>query len=113
MARFAARLLALLSVASPALAGCHSVNAPGVPWYRGIPASFLSRNSLEAEVWRQQRTGVVEGWPTPPQPVVREPLPMAGEDASTSSLPSSLRPGAAAADSSRTPTEAKTRPAGE
>ena len=61
-----------------ALVGCHGPDLNYVPWYRGIPGNFLAKNSLEGEVWRQQRTGVVEGWPTPPVPVVRDPIPLAG-----------------------------------
>ena len=68
----------LLMIGSFALVGCHGPDLNYVPWYRGIPASFLSKNSLEAEVWRQQRTGVVEGWPLPPAPVVQEPIPLVG-----------------------------------
>ncbi len=117
MARFAARTLALLSVVPLALTGCHGVPSSGVPWYRGIPANFLSRNSLEAEIWRQQRTGVVEGWPTPPQPAVREPIPSAGETTSPNVEGAATESGAGSANGSapgsadppRTPTEA-TRP---
>ncbi|MFO0903493.1 MAG: hypothetical protein U0939_10860 [Pirellulales bacterium] len=58
--------------------GCQGPDLNYVPWYRGIPGNFLAKNSLEGEVWRQQRTGVVEGWPTPPVPVVRDPIPLAG-----------------------------------
>ncbi len=107
MDRRAARTLACLMLAPLVLAGCHSVNSSGVPWYRGIPASFLSRNSLEAEIWRQQRTGVVEGWPTPPRPVVREPIPLAGETLS----PTDNETNPPNPDSPRSPTEAKRPPA--
>lgn len=100
MARCTLCLLALLIIAPLVVTGCHSVHSTGMPWYRGIPASFLSRNSLEAEVWRQQRTGIVEGWPTPPRPVVREPIPQAGETS-----------GADDGNPSRTPTEAIPAPA--
>lgn len=71
----------LLMVGSFAVVGCHGPDLAYVPWYRGIPANFLAKNSLEAEVWRQQRTGVVEGWPLPPITVVRDPIPLAGTDA--------------------------------
>lgn len=100
MVRCARCRLALWIIAPIVLAGCHSVHSPGMPWYRGIPASILSRNSLEAEIWRQQRTGIVEGWPTPPRPVVREPIPLAGETS-----------GADVDNTSRTPTEAIPAPA--
>ncbi|MFM8253446.1 MAG: hypothetical protein ACKOBW_17805 [Planctomycetota bacterium] len=50
--------------------GCYSPESSRVPAWRGIPASLLSKNSREAEVYRQQRTGYIEGWPVPDKPVV-------------------------------------------
>lgn len=68
----------LLVAGIGAVVGCQGPGMTYVPWYRGIPANFLAKNSLEAEVWRQQRTGIVEGWPVPPNPVVPDPIPLAG-----------------------------------
>jgi len=65
------------------LVGCRGPDLNYVPWYRGIPGNFLAKNSLEGEVWRQQRTGIVEGWPTPPVPVVQDPIPLAGTPAAS------------------------------
>ncbi|MFO0816499.1 MAG: hypothetical protein U1A77_01075 [Pirellulales bacterium] len=99
MARWSVRCFLLVAVVGAAV-GCHGPGMTYVPWYRGIPANFLAKNSLEAEVWRQQRTGVVEGWPVPPNPVVPDPIPIAGsmrenepnEDTSDAEeLPSSRR----------------------
>ncbi len=66
--------LALVVGGIATLIGCQNPNLGYVPWYRGIPANLMAKNSLEAEVWRQQRTGIVEGWPIPPAPVVRDPI---------------------------------------
>lgn len=60
------------------LSGCHKWGSRTVPCYRAWPAKLLSANSLEAEIHRQEHTGYSEGWPIPPRPVVKEPIPRAG-----------------------------------
>ncbi|MFM7845682.1 MAG: hypothetical protein ACKPEY_15835 [Planctomycetota bacterium] len=63
-------LILLASLGLFTATGCYSPESSRVPAWRGIPASLLSKNSREAEVYRQQRTGYIEGWPVPDQPVV-------------------------------------------
>lgn len=65
-----ARYALFVVVGLGTVTGCYTPDSNRVPWWRGVPASLLSHNSLEAEVWRQQRTGYVEGWPVPSKPVV-------------------------------------------
>lgn len=63
-------LILLASLGLLTATGCYSPESTRVPAWRGIPASLLSKNSREAEVYRQQRTGYIEGWPVPDKPVV-------------------------------------------
>lgn len=69
-------LLALLGLITAA--GCYTPESNRVPAWRGVPASLLSKNSREAEVYRQQQTGYIEGWPIPSKPVVG---PLSSRDA--------------------------------